>query len=199
MGSHWPWIFLLGSSSTSYTISEVATTAYSPQKTDAKPSYGNHRYYAGGARTPYQAGTKSTSGITPFLLPATALAFFPGVWLWSVYAYPFGHPYYYAHDNKNESIPVTCLCEEYQECGCDDNNNSTYYTSLLNGTQPRNTSNVRVVTVNGTEKMYINGTLANGTTVDDGTTSGAPAFITLLNASGYWVMVAVVAVTVFTI
>jgi hypothetical protein len=143
------------------------------------------------------------------LLPVAALAFFPGIWLWGAYAYPYNHPYYY-HDNdnnKNESLPVQCLCEQYQECGCDDNNNSTYYESLFNGTQPRNTSVVRVANVNGTKTIIINGTLANGTTTDDGTsssstsssTSGAAQgpLITLINASGYWVMVAVVAATVW--
>lgn len=171
-------------------------------------TFRNNRYYAGGARTPYAAGTRSTSGVTPFLLPVAALAFFPGVWLWGAYAYPYAHPYYY-HDNnsnKNESLPVTCLCEKYQECGCDDTNNSTYYESLFNGTQPRNTSNVQVVNVNGTKTIVINGTLPNGTTTDDGTsssTSGAASgaasgpLVTLINASGYWVMVAVVAATVW--
>lgn len=99
---------------------------------------------------------------------------------------------------------MTCLCEQYQECGCDDVNNSTYYESLFNGTQPRNTSNVQVVNVNGTKTIVINGTLPNGTTADDGTsssTSGAASgpLVTLVNASGYWVMVAVVAATVWSI
>ncbi|CEJ55215.1 hypothetical protein PMG11_01484 [Penicillium brasilianum] len=174
------------------------------------PSYGGGRYYAGGARSPYTAGARSTSGITPFLLPAAALAFFPGIWLAGAYAYNYPHGYNYHNNtnNKNESLPVVCLCEEYQECGCDDNNNSTYYESLFNGTQPRNTSMVRVANVNGTEKIVINGTLANGTTTDDGSssstssstsTSGAARgpLVTLINASGYWVMVAVVIATVW--
>jgi hypothetical protein len=93
---------------------------------------------------------------------------------------------------------VVCLCEEHQECGCDDNNNSTYYESLFNGTQPKNTTVTRVVDVNGTEKIYINGTLPNGTTAADSSSSGAPASVqTLLNASGYWVTAAVVATAVW--
>jgi hypothetical protein len=133
-------------------------------------------------------------------LPVAALAFFPGVWLYGAYAYPYHHPYYYEDETNhhNESMPVVCVCQEYQECGCDDNNNSTYYESLFNGTQPRNTSNTRVVEVNGTEKIYINGTLANGTTAADGSSSGASASVkTLLHASGHWVTVAVVAAAVW--
>ncbi|OQE30100.1 hypothetical protein PENSTE_c002G04927 [Penicillium steckii] len=164
------------------------------------PSYGGGRYYSGGARTPYSAGRASPSArITPFLLPVAALAFFPGIWLYGAYAYPYSHPYHYHNNtsNHNDTLPVVCLCEEHQECGCDDNNNSTYYEELFNGTQPKNTSNTRVVNVNGTEKIYINGTLPNGTTVDDGTESSAsPAVVTLMHASGYWVTFVVVAAAV---
>jgi hypothetical protein len=71
-----------------------------------------------------------------------------------------------------------------------------------------------VVNVNGTKTIVINGTLANGTTADDGTsssddsttsttssTSGAAQgpLVTLINASGYWVMVAVVVATVWSV
>lgn len=155
-------------------------------------------YYAGGARTPYAAGKKSPLGITPVLLPAAALGFFPGVWLYGAYAYPYSHPYYYMNESNhhNESLPVVCLCQEYLECGCDENNNCTYYESLFHGNEPQNTSHTRVVDVNGTEKIYINGTLANGTTVAD--SSAAPAsMVSLIHASGYWVTVAVVATAVW--
>lgn len=155
------------------------------------------RLYAGGARTPYAAGAKSPRGVTPFLLPAAALAFFPGVWLYGIYAYPYYHPYYYVDQqtHRNESLPVVCLCQQYQECGCDSNNNRTYYESLFNGTEPKNTTVTRVANVNGTETIYINGTLPNGTTAS---TSGAPASaVTLAHLSGYWVTVAVVAAAVW--
>ena len=133
-------------------------------------------------------------------MPVAALAFFPGIWLYGAYAYPYNHAYYYEdeHNHHNESMPVVCVCQEYQECGCDDNNNSTYYEALFNGTQPRNTTNTRVVDVNGTEKIYINGTLANGTTAADGSSSGASASVqTLLHASGYWVTAALVTTAVW--
>lgn len=187
---YWPWV-----------VEEIQTSGAS--KTVKRPKASmietktHDRYYAGGARTPFAAGAKSPLGITPFLLPAAALAFFPGVWLYGAYAYPYTHPYYYMDEqhHKNESLPVVCLCQQYQECGCDDNNNRTYYESLFNGTVPTNTTNTRVVDVNGTEKIYINGTLANGTT---SATSRAPASaVNLLHASGYWVTVAVVAAAVW--
>lgn len=98
--------------------------------------------------------------------------------------------------NKNDTLPVVCLCEERQECGCDDNNNSTYYESLFNGTTPKNTSVARVVNVNGTEKIYINGTLANGTTADDGTESSGGMTVQMIQASGYWLTFVVVGATV---
>lgn len=138
-------------------------------------------------------------GITPFLLPAAALAFFPGLWLYGAYAYPYNHNYHYVNQtsHKNESLPVVCVCQEYSVCGCDNNSNSTYFHSLFNGTEPTNSSKVRVVDVNGTEKIYINGTLPNGTTAASSTSSSSAS--TLLQVSGYWVMVAIVISTVWTV
>ncbi|KAF7122156.1 hypothetical protein CNMCM5793_000112 [Aspergillus hiratsukae] len=162
------------------------------------PSYAGGAYYAGGAASAYSAGRRSPLGITPFLLPVAALAIFPGIWLYGAYAYPYSHHYNYINQtaNRNESLPVVCLCQQYSACGCDDNNNSTYYQSLFNGTQPVNSSIAKVVNANGTETIYINGTLPNATTTSTGSTSSAPA-TTLLEASGYWVMVALVVSTVW--
>ncbi|KAF4274131.1 hypothetical protein CNMCM8812_006120 [Aspergillus fumigatus] len=151
-------------------------------------------YYAGGATSTYRAGTRSPLGVTPFLLPVAALAIFPGIWLYGAYAYPYSHRYNYTNETsrQNESLPVVCLCQEYSDCGCDDNNNSTYYQSLFNGTQPVNSSIAKVVNANGTETIYINGTVPNATDSTSSSTSSAPA-TALLEASGYWVMVALVA------
>ncbi|KAL4770942.1 hypothetical protein BDW60DRAFT_70420 [Aspergillus nidulans var. acristatus] len=158
-----------------------------------RPTYGRGGgYYGGGATVPYRSGIRSPSGIVPFFLPVAALAFFPGLWLYGAHVYPYGHPYHYINDttNRNESMPVICLCAEYSTCGCDDNNNSTYYESLFNGTQPKNGSIVRVTDVNGTQTIAINGTLQNGTTADEDTVDSAAA-LTVMQASGYWVMAAV--------
>lgn len=129
-----------------------------------------------------------------------ALAFIlPAAWAYGAYAYPYNNHYRYYNEtsHQNTSLPVVCVCQEYQECGCDDNNNRTYYESLFNGTTPHNTSDVRVVTINGTEKIYINGTLANGTTAERSSGSSTNAASGLLQASGFWVPVAVVAAMVW--
>lgn len=161
-----------------------------------QPSYGRGgAFYAGGASTPYAAGRRSPLGIAPFFLPLGALALFPGLWLYGAYAYPFHHQYHYVNQttHRNESLPVVCLCQQYSECGCDGNNNQTYFESLFNGTEPKNSSVARVANVNGTEKIYINGTLPNGTTVADPSASSASVGVSLLQASGYWITAAVVA------
>ncbi|RAL06742.1 uncharacterized protein BO97DRAFT_429953 [Aspergillus homomorphus CBS 101889] len=161
-----------------------------------RPVYGGGKYYAGGATTPYTSGSRSRTGLTPYLLPATGLAFF-GFWAYNVYAYPYPHHYYYVNQtsHRNESMPVVCLCQQYLECGCDDNSNSTYYESLFNGSQPTNTSVTRVANVNGTDSIYINGTLPNGTTVADSSASStAAAGLTtqVQQAIGHWTVVALV-------
>ncbi|KAL6228705.1 hypothetical protein BDW75DRAFT_136983 [Aspergillus navahoensis] len=159
----------------------------------ARPTYGRGGgYYAGGATVPYRSGIRSPLGITPFFLPVAALAFFPGLWLYGAHVYPYGHPYHYINDTtkRNESMPVICLCAEYSTCGCDDNNNNTYYESLFNGTQPKNDSIVRVANVNSTQTIAINGTLPNGTTADEATVDSAAA-LAVVQASRYWLMAAV--------
>jgi hypothetical protein len=134
------------------------------------------------------------------VLGGAALGFFPGLWLYSAYAYPYNHHYNYYNQNnqKNESLPIVCVCQEYSECGCDNNNNQTYFESLFNGTVPKNSSTVRVVDVNGTQTIYINGTLPNGTTAgSDATSAASGPLAIILNASGYWVTVAVVVTAVW--
>ncbi|CAG8065508.1 unnamed protein product [Penicillium nalgiovense] len=167
-----------------------------------RPAYGGGSYYAGGARTPYKSGSRSAGGIAPYLLGGAALGFFPGLWLYGAYAYPYSHHYNYYNDDshKNESLPIVCVCQEYSECGCDSNDNRTYYESLFNGTVPKNSSLVRVVDVNGTQTIYINGTLANGTTAPDessNTSSASGPVAMVLHASGYWVTIAVLHLAVY--
>ncbi|KAJ5273928.1 hypothetical protein N7478_009053 [Penicillium angulare] len=167
---------------------------------DDSRAYGMNRYYAGGAITPYRAGRTSALGITPFLLPVAAFAFFPLLWYHPVYVYNYNDNYNYHNDetNKNSSLPVACLCEQYQECGCDNNSNATYYESLFNGTQPGNSTMVQVAKVNGTEKIWINGTLANGTTSAD-SSAATGSISTLLYSSGFWVTGVLVAAMVWTV
>lgn len=101
----------------------------------------------------------------------------------------------------NWSIPVTCLCQEYNTCGCDDNpTNTTYISSILgNGTSaPSNVSDVlTVATVNGTTTAYINGTLANGTTA--ASAAVALRYSSVLSVAGYWVFAVVIGGATFLI
>merc|ERR1712036_73425 len=141
----------------------------------AARSYGGGAYYGGGASVPYKAGDRSTGGIRPIgLLPVAGLAFFPGLWLYGAYMYPYGSPYHYYNRsaNRNESKPVTCLCERYNPCGCDDNNDQSFLNNIIgNGTNLNGTLVQRAV-VNDTDQFFINGTLPNGTTAPGGEGAG---------------------------
>ncbi|KAL4897406.1 hypothetical protein BDV59DRAFT_44330 [Aspergillus ambiguus] len=188
-----------GGSSSSRTSSSSNTGGATRSGSGRQPAYAGGSYYAGGAASPYVAGGRSPRGLSPaYLLPAGALLFFPGLWMYGAYAYPYSHHYNYYNDTakQNESYPVVCLCQQYSECGCDDNNNGTFYQSLFNGTVPANSSVVRVAEVNGTETIYINGSLPNGTTVEDPSVASA-ASSRAAEATGYWMMVAVVVGTVW--
>ena len=169
------------------------------------PSYGGGRYYGGGATTAYKSGGRSPLGLAPYAIGIGALGIFPGIWLAGAYAYNFNHPYYFhnatntTNPRNNESLPVTCLCQQYQACGCDDNGNTTYIDDLLgNGsTAAQNSTLVHVGNVNGTKTVVLNGTLPNGTDDSDSSTSGALRQ-SVVEMSGFWVVGAVVLATVFT-
>jgi len=63
------------------------------QGSGVTPNYGGGRYYGGGATTPYTAGSRSPLGLVaiPLAFGAGALAFYPGLWLYGAYAYPYNH------------------------------------------------------------------------------------------------------------
>lgn len=147
----------------------------------------------------------------------------PGLWLYSVYPYHFGNPvsvlsasrlqlllmiYQYRFYNRtdtnqtnpngtNTTLPVTCLCQEYSPCGCDENDNSTYIQDLVgNGSYAAlNKSLVTVSDVNGTRNLVLNGTLPNGTTAPGGTDdddTSAALSLQVSKYAGYWVMASIV-------
>lgn len=130
-----------------------------------------------------------------------ALAFWVGTWSHPAYPYYYPHPYIYhnpsqSSHSQNETLKVVCLCEEYAECGCDDqSSNATYIDALLKANPPNN-SVVCIARVNNTETLFINGTLANGTTAPDASISGATR---ATQWSGYLVTVALVAGMVWTL
>lgn len=143
-------------------------------------------------------------GLTPYVLAGAGLGIFPGLWLYGAYAYNFNHPYYFHNasnttDSKNnESLPVTCLCDQYSACGCDDDGNTSYIDSLLgDGTaSSQNDSLVHVGNVNGSKTVVINGTLPNGTDDSAPTTANGASSQKVLEVSGFWLVIAIVAATV---
>lgn len=159
----------------------------------AAASYGGGKYYGGGTTVPYRAGAVSTLGITPLLFVGGAsLLFWPGIWYHPVYMYPYGNPWTYHNEttNANETKPVKCGCDAYQECGCDDNNSTDYVNSVL-GTgaySQLNQSLVTVASVNGTDTILVNGTLPNGTTASGGTESASAGvgMRRLAEMAGWW-------------
>jgi len=194
----------------------ASSYSYSPQSnlggrtrdgSGTPPSYGGR--YTGGAAVPYSSGGKSpTRGITPFLLPIGALAFFPALWLFPAFAYPYaGYGYHWYDNGRNRTANVTCLCQQYSVCGCDpgNGNDTIIAQQLTNGLgsgAPVNSTQVRVVDFgNGNTTAYINGTLDNGTTASGGTDPSNDDQISagirlLTNYGGYWVAAAVVGLLV---
>jgi len=135
------------------------------------PSYGGGRYYGGGSSSAYRAGGLSPSGIRPLgLLPIAGIGFFAGLWLYPVFFYPYSHThsYYNTTTNRNDTAPVLCLCQQYSDCGCDDDGNSTFLDSVLVNGRAANSSLVQINPVNGTTTIVLNGTLPNGTVLDSG-------------------------------
>ncbi|KAI9718832.1 MAG: hypothetical protein M1828_006521 [Chrysothrix sp. TS-e1954] len=150
--------------------------------------------YAGGASTPYRAGSRSPGGIAPFFLAGAALAFFPALAIGAaIYDEPNTVTYLNETTNKNETSHVKCACNRYEECGCAGNEDHDYVQRLIgNGSYAALMENNVVKIPNGT--LYIDGTLANGTTASGGT-SAAPRQA-VLESMGWWGMIAVVGVMV---
>ena len=145
-----------------------------------RPSYGGGKYYGGGATSAYAAGRRSPLGILPLGLGLGAAALiFPGLWLYGVYQYEFANRYNFRNATNttqpqlNESLPVQCLCQQYNACGCDDNNDPSYLDSVIgNGSMAAlNRSLVSIGPVNGTKTVVLNGTLPNGTDTTDTSSS----------------------------
>lgn len=191
----------------------VSSYSFSPQNnaggrttrgSGQPPAYGSR--YMGGAAVPYTAGARSPSrSIAPFAFPLVGFAVFPGLWLYSsAYAYPYGYGYHWYDDGRgeNRTSNVTCLCQRYQVCGCDPDDNQTALAQMVTDGKtegaPVNSSTVRTVDyANGTTMTYINGSLENGTTAPGGTEPSDESQISaavqrFMGYAGYWLMVATV-------
>ncbi|KAK3310252.1 uncharacterized protein B0T15DRAFT_30991 [Chaetomium strumarium] len=168
------------------------------------PAYGGGRYYGGGAAVPYRSGSRSPTGLLPVFFFAGALAFWPGLWLYGAHLYHYNHPYsfYNQSANRNETKPVTCACDPYLECGCDDTGDNQHLNDLVgNGSYAAlNKSVINVADVNGTSTILLNGTLPNGTTAAGGTEdpNAGNGLRALLQHAGLWPVIATVCAIVFT-
>lgn len=130
-----------------------------------RPAFGGGVYYGGGARVPYTSGQTSPSG-------AHGMIIVPGVFTpvdppaaepdgQAYYCYNLGPwTYFNRTTEQNVTRPVTCVCRQYRECGCDDNGDQGYRDQVANN----DTLALGVVTINNTQTLVLNGTLANGTT-----------------------------------
>lgn len=182
--------------------------------TGPQPNYGGGRFYGGGATAPYRSGGRSPGGIVPFFLIGGALAFWPGVWLYGAHVYPYGHrsndddddAYVYKFHNattdEDEEREVICACSKDAECGCDkpDGDDDDYLDDLIgDGTYSKlNKTIVDVARVNGTMTILINGTLPDGTSVDEaGDNAATGSMRGLVEALGFWPAIAAVTAAVF--
>jgi hypothetical protein len=182
-------------------------------------SYGRGGYYGGGAAVPYSAGSKTPKGLVAgaLIAPVAILAIMPGIWLYSVYPYHFNNPYRFYNrtangtrtttrsllsrqdvGGANETLPVTCLCQEFAVCGCDENTDQSYIDELIgNGSYAAlNKTLVTVSDVNGTKTLVLNGSLPTGTTAPGGQ-DDAGAQLGVGKYAGYWAMGLVVVYGVF--
>ncbi|KAF2638478.1 hypothetical protein P280DRAFT_491872 [Massarina eburnea CBS 473.64] len=195
-----------GSSSSGRTSSSSNVGGSTAAGSGPARSYGG--VYGGGASVPYKSGSKSGKGLLAggvIGLGAAALIM-PGLWLYSVYPYAYHNPYRFVNESVNnatnpngfnQSLPVVCLCQENNPCGCDENEDQTYLKALVgNGSYSGlNKTLVTVSDVNGTQSLVINGTLPNGTTAPGGT-DDAGIMLSAGQYGGYWVMGLIVVYTV---
>lgn len=171
----------------------------------APRGYGGGRYYGGGGAAPFSSGKRTPkAGIAGLFIVGAAVAFWPGVWLYGAHMYPYTNRYGFHNDttDKNENLPVICACSPYNPCGCDENNDTEYVQSLVGSGRydELNQSLVTVAEVNGTKTLLVNGTLPNGTEPPvpaDG--DAGLGMRSMVEALGYWPMVAAVASAVFVV
>ncbi|AEO53333.1 hypothetical protein MYCTH_2294498 [Thermothelomyces thermophilus ATCC 42464] len=172
-----------------------------PSRPVPAPAYGGGRFYGGGAATPYRAGSRSPSGIVPVFFAASALAFWPGLWLYGAHIYRFDDEYEFFNvtSQRTESKPVECACAQNADCGCDENRDKDYLDDLIgNGSYAAlNKTLVNVADVNGTSTILVNGTLPDGTAALAGNAAGG-GLRALLHHAGWWPVVATVCAIVLT-
>jgi hypothetical protein len=187
-----------GSSSSSSSSSSSGSRTGGTGVVSSPRTFGGGSRYAGGASTPYRAGSTPAGwrGPSPLLLGAGvgALVFFPGLYLGGAYLYHHNNndgrgdqrqTYYNQTSNMNETRPVECICANDAQCGCSDDlfENKTTLNEFAN--------NKEVSTVRN-NTLFINGTLEEEQA--DSQSSAAGSFQQkLIEATGFWPVVAGVA------
>lgn len=153
-------------------------------------AYGGGAYYGGGAAVPFRAGNPSR-GVSPVLLGvgAGSLLLFPALAYGAyAYSYPGSYRYYNETSRTNETHPMECYCGRFHACGCEPNNNTDYLNSVAN-----NQSAAKLV--NNT--LMVDGSLDNETTAAGGEGAASSLQQGLFEMSGFWVVFAGVAYTVW--
>jgi hypothetical protein len=200
-------ILSLGNSGTN-TKGNSNTGGYSRDGTGPQPGFVGGQYYAGGSSVPYPAGGSPPGrSLNSYSATPGGLAFYPGYWPYGGFYYPYAYTHTYRNrtSNRDEERDIVCVCARYSVCACDDIDKKDFYDELIkDGDYDKlNKSMVTVSRVNGTQKIVINGTLPNGTTVptddEDLYEMYLNGAVTLAKSLGYWpagaaVMVAVLLV-----
>ncbi|KAJ2891708.1 hypothetical protein MKZ38_000058 [Zalerion maritima] len=158
------------------------------------PRFGGGKYYGGGATVPYRSGKKSPAGILPLAIIGGGLLFWSAAWYAGSYMYAFDNRYTFynetADPERNETLPVYCICQPYSECGCNGTSDYVWLDDIIgNGDQALlNDTLVFVGEVNGTKGIYVNGTLPNGTTAAGGDVDPNAAFrlTGMISYVGFW-------------
>ena len=150
---------------------------------------------------PYKSGNKSPSGIAPVAL-AAGIGLGATFWIAGSYMYHYHAPYSYYNRtaNRNETKPVTCGCEPDVVCGCDENKDPQYLKDVIGDGTNLNATLVSVATVDGVQRIIINGTLPPGTTAAGGDEDpNAGANLNVLRHAGFGAVVALVSAMVLAI
>ncbi|EXL64718.1 hypothetical protein FOPG_19028 [Fusarium oxysporum f. sp. conglutinans race 2 54008] len=166
-----------------------------------QPTFADGRYYAGGSVRRFKAGAASPRRIRPYPMAGAALSFWPGVWLYGAYMYPFTDTCSYHNEtsDEDEERPVLCGCSRYEYCACDDPDSAPYFKEFIGSGsyEALNKSIVDVAEVNGTKTILINGTLPNDTALDGDKDKNSAPTRYVVGTFGYWPAVDVVVGAVF--
>lgn len=186
------------------TKSDSNMGGYSRGGTGPQPNIAG--FYAGGAAVPFAAGAATPSGVKP--RGPAPVGYWPGYWypgpMYVYGPYAYSHHYYNKTSHKKEEREIICGCAQYSVCMCDEVKDKKFWDKLLaDGDYKKlNKSVVTVTKVDRKEKIVINGTLPNGTTVNSDDPEDYEKYLTntavaLAKTLGLWPAIAAVIGAVF--